>query len=144
MRGFSLPRGCVMKRGLQLVVLLGAIMCGLPAWPQTAAPPISLHFNPGILFPLGESATYFRMSPAAGLSARFRLPGGLSFLFAKAGLEYGYTPIVGAAQSLSMIAIGGGGGVALDIGALILSRCQVETNYPRPSTDPSNAIGVSG
>ena len=110
-----------MRKIIRLLVLLVATMLCIPAWPQAGAPPISLHFNPGVLFPIGESETYFRVGPAAGLSARFRMPGGLSFLFAKAGLEYGYTSIVGATESLSMLGIEAGGGAALDLGALSLS-----------------------
>jgi len=54
---------------------------------------IALLLTPGGAYPLGESASAFKLGGGAGLSAEFTLPG-LSFLSLKADIGYSYIPLI--------------------------------------------------
>jgi TPR repeat protein len=74
----------------------------------------SFHITPSVLFPIGADTEFFNTGGGAGLSAEYKLPS-VPLLYLSGNLGYNYIPVT-FETSMSILPIGAGVGISLDLG----------------------------
>ncbi len=105
-----------MRIRISVIVISIILGCGLAYGQAGSTPPFSLRASPQLTLPLGGDSDFFRLGYGASLSAEYRMPF-LPILYAGAGAEYSYIPIVNTTQ-MSLINLGLIAGVKMNIASI--------------------------